>query len=163
MLAFLKLADHAATCKQEVIESAVELAIGCVRIDSGLTPAAKTEILTMCTALLFEPECSLPYVRQHRMASTAQHLIDSDIVDVLLPYCVEPEACGVSKDLHFLKLCTELLRHCIKHGQDFHRGCRPDCITDHRAEFEAALEHAKKAGYCQTLLASGDSACTVDL
>jgi len=114
--ALFQLEDHAAACRQEVVNSLLKVAVSCVKADSGLTPAAKTALLTMLIALLEEPKGTLPYVQQQRISSTAQVLIDSHVIDALLPYFREPSMFEASKE--FMSLCRGLLESCIKNGQD---------------------------------------------
>jgi hypothetical protein len=120
--ALLKLEDQAATCRQEVAKGGLRVAVSCMKTHSGLTPTAKTALLTMFAALLEEPK-------------SAQDLIDNQGIYVLLPYCLEPSMCGASKE--FQLLCTELLENCIKNG---HR-------IKNKAEVEAAIEKAKSRSY----------------
>jgi len=82
----------------------------------------------MLVALLEEPEGALLLVHQAKISSAVQVLIDNHVIDVLLPYCIEPSTHGVSKG--FQLLCSGLLEKCVKHGQE----------VPNKAKVKAAIE-----------------------
>lgn len=121
--ALFRLEDHAAACRQEVTKDGLKIAVTCLRNDSGLRPESRQAILRMLAALLEEPQ-------------SAQYLIEnqrSNLIHVLVPYCIDPNRYCVSKK--FQLLCAELLETCIKNGQNI----------KNKADAEAAIENVKAA------------------